>query len=455
MPLRPSREAMMASQPFEFTGAQGQRLVGRMGRPEGPVHAFALFAHCFTCTMNSVAAVRIARALTLRGIGVLRFDFTGLGRSGGSFADSSFSGSVQDVLAAAQAMAAAGAAPGLLVGHSLGGAAVLAAAADLPQVRAVATIAAPFDVQHVAGLLKDGLEALERDGQAEVQIGGRPFLLRRGFVDDLRRHDQGERIAGLRRALLVLHGPRDATVGIDNASSIFQAARHPKSFVSLDDADHLLTRQADAEYAADVIAAWASRYLQVQAPLRAGGDTGQVVVQDTGQGGFQVEVLAGGARFLADEPPEVGGLGSGPTPYDLVSAGLGACTAMTLKMYARRKGWPLERVRVSVGHARDAGAAPPDRFVRELAMEGNLDAQQRARLLEIADRCPVHLTLERGARVETHQAGMAGQEGGEPADPPGRIEPADRPGRIEHADQHGRDMQAGLDMEASPGPAAL
>jgi uncharacterized OsmC-like protein/fermentation-respiration switch protein FrsA (DUF1100 family) len=418
----------MPGEPFEFTGADGQRLVGRIDRPRGPALAFAVFAHCFTCTMKSVAAVRVAQALTAQGIGVLRFDFTGLGQSGGEFADSSFSGSVRDVVAAAQALAAAGHAPGLLVGHSLGGTAVLAAAGELPGVKAVATIAAPFDVQHVTGLFTHGLEALQRDGQAEVDIGGRPFTLRRGFVDDLARHDQRQRIAGLRRALLVLHSPRDTTVGIDQASSIFQAARHPKSFVSLDSADHLLTQAADAEYAAQVIAAWASRYLQAKAPLRAGGDSGQVVVQDTGQGDFQVEVLAGAARFVADEPPEAGGLGSGPTPYDLLSAGLGACTVMTLKMYARRKAWPLRRVRVSVGHVRDAGGTPPDRFVRELALQGELSAEQRARLLEIADRCPVHLTLERGARVETQMR------------PPEAAAAGTLPG-IEQAGQHFRDMQ--------------
>jgi len=251
----------MSGQRFDFTGAQGQRLAGRLDLPEAPPVAFALFAHCFTCTKDSLAAVRIARALTAHRVGVLRFDFTGLGQSEGEFGDSTFGGSVQDLLAAARAMEANGQAPSLLIGHSLGGAAALAAAADMPSVKAVATLAAPFDVKHVTRLFGDGLQKLLEQGEAEVDLGGRPFLVRRTFVDGLGAHDQRQRIAGLRRALLVMHAPRDDTVDIDNASAIFLAARHPKSFVSLDDANHLLTRPVDAAYAADVISIWASRYL--------------------------------------------------------------------------------------------------------------------------------------------------------------------------------------------------
>ncbi|HUG25212.1 alpha/beta fold hydrolase [Piscinibacter sp.] len=417
----------MLSKDFEFTGAQGQRLSGRLDLPEGPAQAHALFAHCFTCSKNSLAAVRIARALTARGFGVLRFDFTGLGQSGGDFADSTFSGSVQDLLAAAHAMEGAGVGPSLLIGHSLGGAAALAAAPDLPTVKAVATIAAPFDVQHVTRLLGDQLQTLLEQGEAEVKLGGRPFRMRRAFVDDLQVHDQRERIANLRRALLVLHSPHDDTVNIDNAAAIFQAARHPKSFVSLDDADHLLTRPADAAYAAELIAAWAQRYLDHATPMRSTAEGGQVVVEETGEGDFQVEVRAGGARFLADEPAGAGGLGSGPTPYDLLSAGLGACTAMTLRLYARRKGLPLERVRVCVGHARTADASPPDAFMRDIVIDGDLDAAQRARLVEIAERCPVHLTLERGARVSTREATAL----------------ASLPG-VEAAGQHAHDMEDDL-----------
>jgi putative redox protein len=249
------------SDSFPFHGAQGQLLAGRLDLPDQAVQAYVLFAHCFTCTKNSVAAVRIARALTEQGLGVLRFDFTGLGQSEGDFADSTFSGSVQDLLAAAKTMHADGRGPSMLIGHSLGGAAVLAAAADLPAVRAVATIGAPCDVQHVTRLFGTQLRALLDQGEAEVRLGGRPFRMRRSFVDDLKVHDQRDRIAKLGRALLVMHAPGDATVGIGNAARIFDAAHHPKSFISLDDADHLLTRQHDAVYAARLIAAWATRYV--------------------------------------------------------------------------------------------------------------------------------------------------------------------------------------------------
>ena len=395
----------MRNELFEFEGEQGSRLIGKLDLPDGPPHSHALFAHCFTCTKESLAAVRIGRALAGQGIGVLRFDFTGLGQSGGDFADSTFSGSVKDVLAAARAMRNASIEPALLIGHSLGGAAVLAAAADLPNVKAIATIGAPFDVQHVTRLFGEDLQTLLEQGEAEVKLGGRPFKMRRSFIDDLGAHDQGQRIGGLRRALLVLHAPMDRTVDIDNAAQIFQAARHPKSFVSLDDADHLLTRSADSAYAAEVISAWATRYIG-KPPPRSASEPGEVVVEEIGEGNFQVEVLAGGVRFLADEPVEVGGLGAGPTPYDLLCAALGACTAMTVRMYARRKEWPLRRVRVCVGHARTKKEDPPDGFLREVALEGDLTDEQRSRLIEIAERCPVHASLKQGARVSTQQVGQ-------------------------------------------------
>ena len=413
---------MMRNERFEFEGEQGTRLIGGLDLPDGPLRGHALFAHCFTCTKESLAAVRIGRALAAQGIGVLRFDFTGLGQSGGDFADSTFSGSVKDVLAAAAAMRHAGMGPALLIGHSLGGAAVLAAAADLPDVKAIATIGAPFDVTHVKRLFGDALQTLLERGEAEVNLGGRAFRMRRSFLDDLETHDQGQRIGGLRRALLVLHAPTDRTVDIDNAARIFQAARHPKSFVSLDDADHLLTRAADSAYAAEVIAAWATRYVGRPRP-RSAGEPGVVVVEETGEGSFQVEVMAGGVHFLADEPVEVGGMGSGPTPYDLLCAALGACTAMTIRMYARRKDLPLRQVRVCVGHARTKGETPPDGFSREIVLEGELTDEQRSRLIEIAERCPVHASLRQGARISTQQVS--------------RIVPL---AGIEGAGQHARDM---------------
>lgn len=389
----------MPTEAFDFMGAQGQHLSGKLDLPEGEARSYAIFAHCFTCTKDSVAAVRIARALAARGIGVLRFDFTGLGNSEGIFSDGGFSSDMQDLIAAARAMEASGRPPRLLIGHSLGGAAVLAAAGELPLVKAVATIGAPFDVSHVTGQFGDSLSEIVEKGEAKVNLGGRPFTVRRSFVDDLQNHDQKQRIHDLHRALLVMHAPLDAVVGANNATAIFTAARHPKSFISLDDADHLLTRQRDADYAAGVIAAWAARYID-QAPPAAAPEEG-VLVQATGAGRYQVQVTAGIHRFLADEPARDGGLGSGPSPYDLLCAALGACTVMTLRMYAEHKGWAVPDARVRVGHAKDKARSPADVFTRQIAFEDGLPDDMRARFMEIADRCPVHRTLERGAVVET------------------------------------------------------
>jgi putative redox protein len=390
----------MPSDQFDFQNGRGQTLSGRLERPDGPVAAYALFAHCFSCAKTSIAAVRVTRALAAMGVATLRFDFTGLGHSEGEFARDGFSGDVADIAAAAAAMAEAGCPPSLLVGHSLGGAAVLAAARDIESARAVAVIGAPSDPKHVLGQLGAELAKVEAEGQAEVTLGGRPFTVSKSFVDDVRMQTVRDRIASLGRALLVLHSPVDDTVSIENASSIFLAARHPKSFVSLDTADHLLTKAEDAEYAARVIAAWVSRYLPAaDAPPAA--TAADVLVAETGAGKFQVEVSAGGIRFHADEPVDVGGLGSGPSPFELVSAGLGACTAMTLRLYAQQKGWPLERTRVAVRHDKPPGATPPDRFVRRIAFEGPLSPEQVQRLFEIADKCPVHRTLETGSKIET------------------------------------------------------
>jgi alpha-beta hydrolase superfamily lysophospholipase len=255
----------MASHPFDFTGPKGYQLSGRLTEPETAARGWAIFAHCFTCGKDSLAATRVTRALAAHGIGVLRFDFAGLGTSGGSFADSNFAADVNDLIAAAQAMTEAGKPPALLIGHSLGGAAALMAAGDMPSVHAVVTVAAPFDLAHVLRLFDaDGLRKVEDEGEAEVQLGGRPFVVRKSLVDGLRQHDLRTRIANLHRPLLVMHAPSDDTVSIDNATHIFAAAKHPKSFVSLADADHLLTHRADADYVAALITAWASRYLPAE-----------------------------------------------------------------------------------------------------------------------------------------------------------------------------------------------
>ncbi|MBV8972632.1 MAG: OsmC family protein [Sphingomonadaceae bacterium] len=396
----------MGARRFDFVNAAGRQLSGILetGRE---TRAAAIFAHCFTCDKTSLAATHVTRALARAGIAVLRFDFTGLGGSGGAIAG--LSSDVADLVAAAAAMAEAGLPPRLLVGHSFGGAAVLAAAGEIDSVTAVATLAAPFAAEHVLHQLSPdthaALAAPGDDDAVPVTIGGRPFTLGRGFIADIREARQDARIAALGRALLVLHAPGDTTVGIDNASAIYAAAKHPKSFVSLDRADHLLRRRADADYAAAVIAAWASRYIDPAEPAATPAVTGVHVVE-TGGGPFEVRVTAASGSFLADEPAAVGGGGAGPTPYDLLSAALGACTAMTLRLYATRKGWPLGTVGVEVGHTAKT-ATSRDIFTRRITVDGVLDAEQRTRLLEIADRCPVHRTLTVGAEVTTiHDAAM-------------------------------------------------
>jgi uncharacterized OsmC-like protein/fermentation-respiration switch protein FrsA (DUF1100 family) len=404
------------SRRFEFAGSQGDRLVGRLELPpDGAApRACALFAHCFTCSKDLAPATRIARGLAAHGIAVLRFDFTGLGSSEGEFANTDFSSNVEDLVRAARALSGELDAPALLVGHSLGGAAVLSAAARLPEVRAVATLGAPASPEHAARLFGDRLAEIERRGEAEVSIAGRRFRIRRELLDDLAGQRLEETIRGMRKALLVLHSPVDEVVGIENASRIFQAARHPKSFLSLDGADHLLSRRADAAWAADVLAVWASRYLPATAAREtSAAGPGEVVVSESGEGRYAQTIVTGPHFLRADEPREAGGDDTGPGPYDLLLAALGACTSMTLRMYAERKGLPLEHVSVRLHHARihasdcaecETRIGKVDSIRREISLRGALDVQQRARLLEIADRCPVHRTLRSEVRVESRLA---------------------------------------------------
>jgi putative redox protein len=349
----------------------------------------------------------MARALSRAGIGVLRFDFAGIGQSGGGPGSTNFAADVSDLMAASQAMTAAGMAPALLVGHSFGAAAALVAAVNLPDIKAVATIAAPVDLHLVLEqFAPDGLVRIMADGEAEVEIAGRPFVIRRSFVDELERHDVRESAAGLGRPLLVMHSPADKVVGIDQASAIFLAAKHPKSFVSLDSGDHLLTDPEDANYAAAVISAWASRYLpKLQSDVPQMEEANSVSASETGAGALQVEIRSGPHRLLADEPASVGGLASGLSPYEFLSAGLAACTIMTMRIYANRKNIPLAGAKVMVTHGKDPGMMPSDRFNRTISLEGQLDDSERAQLLAIADRCPVDLTLVRGSDVQTRLAG--------------------------------------------------
>lgn len=399
----------MAATRFEkvtFTGENGQSsLAARLDLPPTPLRAFALFAHCFTCTKDSLAAARIAESLNRHGIAVLRFDFTGLGSSEGDFGNTGFSSNVGDLVAAADWLRVNRSAPRLLIGHSLGGSAVLAAAEQIPEATAVITIGAPADPAHVCRHIPYPAAEIEARGVGEIEIAGRRFTISKQFFADIETQRLEEKIARLRRALLVFHAPLDDIVDIDNATRIFVAAKHPKSFISLDNADHLLTRREDARYVADTIAAWAQRYIdtadEVEEPVVA--QTGEVVVAETGQGKFAQKIFYGGQHIgYADEPERYGGSDTGPSPYDLLLGGLGACTAMTLRMYADRKQLPLERVAVTLRHEKihavdcetcETQTGKIDLIEREIEIDGPLSEADRAKLLEIADKCPVHRTL--------------------------------------------------------------
>ena len=402
----------MKQRKVTFPNAQGEQLTGLLALPEDeqPL-AYALFAHCFTCSKNLAAAGTIAQALARRRIAVLRFDFTGLGESEGEFAESTFSSDVSDLVAAARYLEQHYQSPRILIGHSLGGAAVLQAAPQIPSVTAVATIAAPAHPSHAGKLFGSAREQIERQGEATVQLAGRPFTIRKSFLDDLEAQKPEQTLHNLKAALLILHSPRDVVVGIDQAALLYQAAKHPKSFISLDPADHLLSRKEDSRYAGEMIAAWAGRFLETTAVAEKLPDVidNRVTIR-TGAEGFYTEIFANGYPLVADEPESYGGSGLGPSPYDYLLAALGACTSMTVQMYARRKEWPLEtavvRLRHEKIHAEDCQhceekSGKIDRFERELDLKGELSEEQRARLLEIAEKCPVHRTLHNEVLVET------------------------------------------------------
>lgn len=397
---------MSRAERFTFTGKKGDLLAARIDRPAGPAKAHALFAHCFTCTKDIFAANRIAQGLVAAGIAVLRFDFTGLGASEGEFANTNFSSNVDDLVAAADHMREQLSAPDILIGHSLGGAAVLVAAGRIPECRAVATIGAPADPAHVSHLFQNSLEEIEASGEAKVLLAGRPFQIRKQFLDDIRGQNIENELARLNRALLIIHAPLDQTVGIENAGRIFQAAKHPKSFISLDDADHLISRKQDAVYVAEIIAAWAGRYVgtataeghPVPDPVK-----GTVAVSETGKGKFANSVVTGSGHLLrADEPASVGGDDTGPTPYDFLLAALGSCKSMTMRMYADHKGYALDHAEVRLSHDRihaedcetcATKSGKIDRIKTSIRLKGNLSEDERRKIYEIAERCPVHRTV--------------------------------------------------------------
>ncbi|MCB1684153.1 MAG: OsmC family protein [Pseudomonadales bacterium] len=400
---------MPTTRKLEFPNTRGESLAGALNLPDREPRAWVLFAHCFTCDRNSVAAARIARGLAAHGYAVLRFDFTGLGSSSGEFANTSFSSNVEDLVAAADYLRREYQAPALLIGHSLGGTAVLSAAGQIDECRAVVTIGAPATPEHVEKQFGASRAQIEREGEAEVSLAGRKFRIRRAFLEDLKQHPLADQVARLRRALLVFHAPLDEVVSIDEAGRIFMAARHPKSFVSLDGADHLLTRLADAQYVADTIAAWVSRYLSQEEPVRPPVQGGEVLVAEVNQR-FTREITTDDHAWLGDEPKSAGGDNLGPDPYEHLLAALGACTSMTLRMYANRKAWPLDDVEVRVTHERrhiedcqncESEDGKVEVLSRHIILQGSLSQEQRSRLMEIADRCPVHRTLEADLRIET------------------------------------------------------
>ncbi len=392
--------------------SQGNQLVGLLEVPvEGAQH-FAIFAHCFTCGKDVIAASRIAQGLVNRGIAVLRFDFTGLGGSDGDFANTNFSSNIEDLLAAAEHMRQHYKAPDLLVGHSLGGAAVIRAARKIPEVKAVATLGAPAQASHVAKQLSCSIDTIEKEGQATVNLAGREFLIKKQFLDDIEQSDT-QLIGTLGMPLLVMHSPVDAVVDIKQAEIIYHSAKHPKSFVSLDKADHLLTKKQDAEYAADVIASWAHRYLPDYTPVQnseSGVAAGRILVGERNHR-FTRHVIADSHHWLADEPTGMGGDNLGPDPYEHLLAALGACTSMTIRMYANRKNMALENVSIELSHSRkhaddcnncENQAAKIDVFERRIKLEGDLSDEERTKLLLIADKCPVHKTLMGTIDIRTH-----------------------------------------------------
>lgn len=400
---------LFETEKLTFRGALGHELAGRLERPAGPARGYAVFAHCFTCGKDLLAAARISRALTAHGLAVLRFDFTGIGSSEGEFENTNFSSNVADLVAAAAHLRELYEAPQLLVGHSLGGAAVIAAARELPEVRAVVTIGAPNHPSHVERLLTSNVEEIERTGRAEVTLAGRQFFIQKQLLDDVRGFAASEHLGLEGRALLVCHSPEDELVSVECGRQLFEAAAYPKSFVSLDGADHLLSAPRDAGYVASVLAAWAERHLEpVPAPVVSTAE-GQVIVEEAGTR-YTQRISAARHTLFSDEPETLGGHDRGPTPYQLLLAALGSCTSITLRMYAERKGLALSHVRVQLEHRKVHGkdcaecetkTGQVDRITRVIDLGGELSPAERQRLLEIADKCPVHRSLHSEILVQT------------------------------------------------------
>jgi len=391
----------MPAKKVEFTNKKGLKLAGKIEFPlTKKPEAFAIFAHVFTGSKNLASARHISRALTLNGFAVLRFDFAGLGDSEGDFSNTNFTSNVNDILSAAQFLEENFEAPKIIVGHSLGGAASVFAAKELDSIQAVATIGTPSEPEHVTHLFNCKMEDIEKYGEAVVEVGGRPFTIKKQFIEDLRSKNMFTLVKDLRKAILILHSPQDRVVEINHAAKIYQAAHHPKSFVTLDHADHMLMNKDDAFYTGNVISSWVKRYIDInKSPSLS--TTKQVVAQ-LGADGYTTRIMAGKHGLLADESEALGGNDFGPSPYELLNSALAACTAMTLQMYARRKKWDLQDVKVHISFNRSykedcASCSEEERrlehFDKHIELIGDLTAEQHARLLEIAERCPVHRTL--------------------------------------------------------------
>jgi putative redox protein len=402
----------MPSIKANFVNSNGIKLVAKIDLPlSRPPYPFALFAHVFTGNKNLISAKHISRALTQNGIGVMRFDFTGLGESDGDFADTNFTSNVEDLIAASEYLEKHYSSPSILIGHSLGGAAALFAARKLDSIKAVVTIGSPSYPEHVTHLLKDSIQTIEKNGCAKINVGGRDFTIKKQFLDDLRSHDHVDAISNLDKGLLVMHSPQDRIVSIENAAHIYHLAKHPKSFVTLDGADHMLTNRKDAFYAGQVIASWVYRYVDFPEEEKLKTDQ-QVIVKLEDEDLYTTDILAGSHSIISDEPTSFGGNDFGPSPYELLNASLGACTAMTLQMYARRKKWPLEEVKVHLNHSKnhlhendmqnlDNKRSHIDQFERLIEIKGDLTNEQRQSLLNIANKCPVHRTLEGDSIIVT------------------------------------------------------
>jgi len=400
---------MPSRQKIEFPGSSGLTLAGLLETPDSTPLATALIAHCFTCGKDIAAASRIARSLVKQGYAVMRFDFTGLGNSDGDFANTNFSSNVQDLVAAADYLRTQGMPPSVLIGHSLGGTAVLKAANDIPESQGVVTIGSPADAKHVSHQFACDIETINDKGQAEVNLAGRAFTIKKQFLDDIG-NTSVDHIGKMKKALLVLHSPVDETVSIGEAERIYKAAHHPKSFVSLDNANHLLTRAQDAEYVANLISSWSSRFLATDDEIRPKVAKGEITVSERDKK-FTLDVYSDSHHWRADEPTAVGGNNTGPDPYEHLLAAVGSCSAMTVRMYADRKKWPLEYVQITLRHGRehltdcescDEKPAQLDVIERDVNLVGDLSDEQRARLLEIADKCPVHKTLTGQLEIRTN-----------------------------------------------------